>query len=160
MLSSQQTKWTQFPHASHLPQFTPSESRRGWSSWRYLYSNWVASLALSSHISHVNPNIEELCESSESESTIVEASLSRIIGKFGGELLLNDDGMIEPFICKIVWNKKMFTQSSFKVFLDISRMCGFGTYSGALLPNTGPPSRSHSDWPHCWAKQGPALGTQ
>ena len=69
-----------------------------------MYSNWVASLALSSHISHVNPNIEELSETSESESesTIVEASLSRIIGEFDGELLLNDDGMIEPFICKIV----------------------------------------------------------
>ena len=50
----------------------------------------------------MNRNIEELSESSESESTVVEASLSRIIGEFGGELLLNDDGMIEPFICKIV----------------------------------------------------------
>ena len=106
----------------------------------------------------MNPNIEELSESSESsesESTIVEASLSRIIGEFGGELLLNDDDMIEPFICKIVLNKKMFTQSSFKAFLDISRVCGFGTYSGALLSNTKSPSRSHGDWPRCWAKQGP-----
>ena len=73
-----------------------------------MYSNWVASLALSSHNSHLNPNIEELSElselseSSESESTIVEASLSRIIGEFGGELLLNDDGMIEPLSAKIV----------------------------------------------------------
>ena len=52
----------------------------------------------------MNPNIDKLSESSESESesTTVEASLSRIIGEFCGELLLNNDGMIEPFICKIV----------------------------------------------------------
>ena len=29
----------------------------------------------------------------------MEASLSRIIGEFDGELLLYDDGMIKAFIC-------------------------------------------------------------
>ena len=45
-------------------------------------------------------------------------------------------------------------------FWQIFKWYAFGTYSGALLPNTGSPSRSYDQWLHCWTKQGPALGTQ
>ena len=66
----------------------------------------------------MNPNIEELSESSESESEsiIVEASLSRIIGEFGGELLLNDDGMIEPLSAKLCETKKCLHKAVSKFF--------------------------------------------
>ena len=57
----------------------------------------------------------------------------------------------------LVWELK---QGSFNVVWVHLMNMHFGTQGGAMLSNTG----SHLDrvpkGPHCWAKQGPMLGTQ
>ena len=54
----------------------------------------------------------------------MEASLSRIIGEFDGELLLYNDCMIKAFICKNCVKPKMLTKCSFDVILaDFKIVC-------------------------------------
>ena len=55
----------------------------------------------------------------------MEASLSRIIGEFDGELLMYDDGMIKAFICKNCVKPKMLTKCSFDVILAHFKMVSF-----------------------------------
>ena len=151
------------PHRHHICPSVHHQNQWGVGHPEDTYT-WVAFLALRSQIWQVNPNIEEVTESSsesESKITIVEASLSRIIDEFDGELLLYDDGMIKAFICKNCVKPKMLTKCSFDVILvDFKMVCFWYLWGGALLNNSGSPSRFYDQWPHCWTKQGRTLGTQ
>ena len=69
----------------------------------------------------------------------MEASLSRIIEEYDGELLLYDNGMIKAFICKNCAKPKMLTKCRFDVILaDFKMVCFWYLQQGFVAQHQVP----------------------